>query len=203
MITARQRISPILRTLWQGLATTVRYRHRGSECVMKPRESSVRNKEFEVRELERQLAQSDMMIADFRRIADDLDRQIEAEERRTGVQDPSHFAYSTTAPRQARTVHRRAGGTPRRDRRRTGGRERRLPVDDERDRRGLTGRRQAGPRPARLGLEAPAFCTGAFSRRAPGGASAGRHSSARQGPIAAARRIDPGPRLVDCVHRAG
>ena len=64
---------------------------------MKPRESSVRNKEFEVRELERQLAQSDMMIADFRRIADDLDRQIEAEERRTGVQDPSHFAYSTTA----------------------------------------------------------------------------------------------------------
>ncbi|MGX1307687.1 flagellar FliJ protein [Amorphus suaedae] len=64
---------------------------------MKPRESSVRNKEFEVRELERQLAQSDMMIADFRRIADDLDRQIEAEERRTGVQDPSHFAYSTAA----------------------------------------------------------------------------------------------------------
>jgi len=64
---------------------------------MKPRESLVRNKEFEVRELERQLDQSDMMIADFRRIADDLDRQIEAEERRTGVEDPAHFAYSTAA----------------------------------------------------------------------------------------------------------
>lgn len=64
---------------------------------MKPRESSVRNKEFEVRELERQLAQSDAMIADFRRIADDLDAQIEAEEKRTGVFEPSHFAYSTAA----------------------------------------------------------------------------------------------------------
>ncbi|MEW5424311.1 hypothetical protein [Amorphus sp. 3PC139-8] len=64
---------------------------------MKPRESSVRNKEFEVRELERQLAQSDAMIADFRRIADDLDSQIAAEEKRTGVFEPTHFAYSTAA----------------------------------------------------------------------------------------------------------
>ncbi|MDQ0313934.1 hypothetical protein [Amorphus orientalis] len=64
---------------------------------MKPRESSVKSKEFEVRELERQLAQSDMMIADFQRIADDLDAQIEAEERRTGISDPNHFAYSTAA----------------------------------------------------------------------------------------------------------
>lgn len=64
---------------------------------MKPRVSSVRNKEFEVRELERQLAQSDAMIADFRRISEDLDTQIAAEERRTGIADPNHFAYSTAA----------------------------------------------------------------------------------------------------------
>lgn len=116
----------------------------GVRSIMKPRESLVRNKEFEVRELQRQLAQSDMMIADFRRIADDLDRQIEAEERRTGVDDPAHFAYSTAAraARQRRDKlessiadleeRRAAHGCGAR------GCQRRLPVHGDSHRRGLT-----------------------------------------------------------------
>jgi flagellar export protein FliJ len=42
------------------------------------------------------------MIAEFTRMAADLDREIATEEQRTGVSDPSHFAYSTYA-RAART----------------------------------------------------------------------------------------------------
>jgi len=37
------------------------------------------------------------MIRDFELIASDLSRQIGAEEDRTGIKDPVHFAYSTFA----------------------------------------------------------------------------------------------------------
>ena len=37
------------------------------------------------------------MIREFDGMASDLDRQIKAEEDRTGVRDPAHFAYSTFA----------------------------------------------------------------------------------------------------------
>jgi hypothetical protein len=37
------------------------------------------------------------MINEFEQMANDLERQIEAEEERTGVRDRSHFAYSTFA----------------------------------------------------------------------------------------------------------
>jgi hypothetical protein len=37
------------------------------------------------------------MILDFEHMANDLARQITAEEERTGVRDPAHFAYSTFA----------------------------------------------------------------------------------------------------------
>ena len=37
------------------------------------------------------------MILDFEHIAVDLARQIAAEEERTGIKDPAHFAYSTFA----------------------------------------------------------------------------------------------------------
>ena len=37
------------------------------------------------------------MIGDFERMANDLARQIAAEEERTGIKDTSHFAYSTFA----------------------------------------------------------------------------------------------------------
>jgi hypothetical protein len=64
---------------------------------MKPRENAVRVKEFAVREKRRRLAQLDMMIGEFNRMADDLTVQIEVEERKAGITDPAHFAYPTFA----------------------------------------------------------------------------------------------------------
>jgi flagellar protein FliJ len=37
------------------------------------------------------------MIADFERLTAELDREVRAEEDRTGIRDPRHFAYSTVA----------------------------------------------------------------------------------------------------------
>jgi flagellar protein FliJ len=37
------------------------------------------------------------MIADFERMASDLDREIAAEEQRANISDPAHFAYPTYA----------------------------------------------------------------------------------------------------------
>lgn len=64
---------------------------------MKSRESIIRLKKFQVDEKRRKVAQIEAMIAEFRRIADDLDREIQAEQDRTGIHDPTHFAYSTYA----------------------------------------------------------------------------------------------------------
>jgi flagellar export protein FliJ len=38
-----------------------------------------------------------MMIADFERMATELDQQIEIEHTKTGISDVAHFAYSTFA----------------------------------------------------------------------------------------------------------
>ena len=43
------------------------------------------------------VAELQHMIRDFEQLAADLDRQIAAEEDRTGVKDMAHFAYSTFA----------------------------------------------------------------------------------------------------------
>ncbi len=40
---------------------------------------------------------SETMIAEFDRIAGDLDREIAAEQERSGIRDPGHFAYPTYA----------------------------------------------------------------------------------------------------------
>ena len=64
---------------------------------MKSRELIIRLKKFQVDEKRRKVAQIEAMIAEFRRIADDLDREIQAEQDRTGIDDPAHFAYSTYA----------------------------------------------------------------------------------------------------------
>jgi flagellar export protein FliJ len=64
---------------------------------MKSRESVVRLKRFQVEEKRRQVAQIDMMIAEFNRMSAELDVQINAEQERTGIRDTSHFAYSTFA----------------------------------------------------------------------------------------------------------
>jgi flagellar protein FliJ len=64
---------------------------------MKARESALRLKRFEAHEKTRKVADLEHMIREFENMAADLDRQIKAEEHRTGVKDPAHFAYSTFA----------------------------------------------------------------------------------------------------------
>lgn len=64
---------------------------------MKSRDAAVRLKRFEASEKARKVADLEHMIREFEQMAMDLDRQISAEEDRTGVKDASHFAYSTFA----------------------------------------------------------------------------------------------------------
>ncbi len=64
---------------------------------MKARESALRLKRFEADEKARKVADLEHMIREFEGMASDLDRQIKAEEERTGVKDPAHFSYSTFA----------------------------------------------------------------------------------------------------------
>lgn len=64
---------------------------------MKSRDTLVRLKRFQAEEKRRRVAQIETMIAEFSRMASDLDREISTEEQRTGVGDPTHFAYSTYA----------------------------------------------------------------------------------------------------------
>ena len=66
--------------------------------VLKSRsESLIRLKKFQVDEKRRQVTQIEMMIADFERMASELDQQIEIEQQKTGISDVAHFAYSTFA----------------------------------------------------------------------------------------------------------
>ena len=60
-------------------------------------ESLIRLKKFQVDEKRRQVAQIEAMIADFERMASELDQQIEIEQQKTGISDVAHFAYSTFA----------------------------------------------------------------------------------------------------------
>ena len=64
---------------------------------MKAREAALRVKRFEADENSRRVANLQSMIRDFQAMAADLDRQIQAEEDRTGIRDSAHFAYSTFA----------------------------------------------------------------------------------------------------------
>jgi flagellar FliJ protein len=65
-------------------------------------ESLIRLKKFQVDEKRRQVTQIEMMVADFERMATELDQQIEIEQQKTGISDVAHFAYSTFA-KAART----------------------------------------------------------------------------------------------------
>lgn len=60
-------------------------------------ESLIRLKKFQVDEKRRQVAQIELMVNDFTRMAGDLDQQIEIEQTKTGISDVAHFAYSTFA----------------------------------------------------------------------------------------------------------
>ena len=64
---------------------------------MKSRENLVRLKQFQVNEKRRQMLQLDMMIAEFDRMANELEIQIAAEEKKAGITDINHFAYPTFA----------------------------------------------------------------------------------------------------------
>jgi flagellar protein FliJ len=64
---------------------------------MKSRETLIRLKKFQVDEKRRKVAQIEAMIAEFERIASDLDREIKTEQERAGIHDPAHFAYPTYA----------------------------------------------------------------------------------------------------------
>jgi flagellar export protein FliJ len=64
---------------------------------MKSRETLIRLKKFQVDEKRRKVMQIEGMIAEFDRMAADLDREILAEQERAGIHDPAHFAYPTYA----------------------------------------------------------------------------------------------------------
>src|SRR5690606_8543429 len=59
--------------------------------------SLIRLKKFHVDEKRRQVLQIESMVADFERMATELDQQIEIEQQKTGIADVAHFAYSTFA----------------------------------------------------------------------------------------------------------
>jgi flagellar export protein FliJ len=64
---------------------------------MKSRDTLIRLKKFQVDEKRRKVAQIEGMIAEFDRMAADLDREIASEQERAGIRDPAHFAYPTYA----------------------------------------------------------------------------------------------------------
>jgi len=64
-----------------------------------------RSREFEVNQSRLRANQIETMIAQFDRICADLGQQIDAEETRARISDPTHFAYPTyaKAARERRT----------------------------------------------------------------------------------------------------
>ena len=64
---------------------------------MKSRDTLIRLKKFQVDEKRRKVMQIETMIAEFERMATDLDREIKVEQERAGIHDPGHFAYPTYA----------------------------------------------------------------------------------------------------------
>ena len=64
---------------------------------MKSRDAAVRMMRFQIEDRRRQVGQIETMIEEFSRMVSDLDHEIAAEHRRTGIDDDKHFAYSTFA----------------------------------------------------------------------------------------------------------
>jgi flagellar protein FliJ len=56
-----------------------------------------RGLDFDPDERRRRIAQIETMIAEMAHAADQLDREIEAEQVRSGINDPTHYAYPTYA----------------------------------------------------------------------------------------------------------
>src|SRR4030095_206776 len=64
---------------------------------MKSRETLIRLKKFQVDDKRRRVAQIEGMIAEFERIATELEREIRVEQERAGIPDQAHCAYPTSA----------------------------------------------------------------------------------------------------------
>jgi flagellar protein FliJ len=64
---------------------------------MKSRDTLIRLRRFQVDEKRRRVAQIEMMMADFQRMAVELAREVAVEEARAGITDVGHFAYPTYA----------------------------------------------------------------------------------------------------------
>ena len=64
---------------------------------MRSRDTLIRLQQFKVEEKQRDVQDIEAMIADFARKENDLLQMISNEEERSGVSDPSHFSYPTTA----------------------------------------------------------------------------------------------------------
>jgi flagellar protein FliJ len=64
---------------------------------MKSRDALIRLKKFAVDEKRRKVMQIESMIAEFERMAHELEREIKVEQDRAGIHDPTHFAYPTYA----------------------------------------------------------------------------------------------------------
>jgi flagellar export protein FliJ len=64
---------------------------------MKSRDGLIRLRRFHVEEKRRQVTQIETMIAEFERMAKELDDQIQTEQQRSGIHDINHFAYPTFA----------------------------------------------------------------------------------------------------------
>lgn len=64
---------------------------------MKVRETALNLKRFEVESKSKKVEALKQMIDEFEQMANELGRQVIAEEERTGIREASHFAYSTFA----------------------------------------------------------------------------------------------------------
>lgn len=64
---------------------------------MRMHEQAMQLKQTEIDEKRRQVDQIEKMIEDFNRMIDNLDHDVEAEHRRTGIYDSENVAYSTLA----------------------------------------------------------------------------------------------------------
>lgn len=64
---------------------------------MKSRQSLIRVHRFQVDERRRTVVQIETMMADFDSKVIDLENQIDAEQKKSGIDDVTHFAYPTFA----------------------------------------------------------------------------------------------------------
>ena len=64
---------------------------------MKSRDTLIRLRKFDVDEKRQKVASIEAMIDDFKKMSEDLDRQIVTEQQRAGIDDINHYAYPSFA----------------------------------------------------------------------------------------------------------